>query len=306
MRCDFCREKAIYKKDNVGYCKEHFIEYFEKKVFSTIKKYKLIERGDRVGVAVSGGKDSTVCFLILNKLSEILEFEVVGILIDEGIRGYREHTVKFLKKISKREDLELRIYSFKEEFGYTLDEMVEISKERASWMRPCTICGVLRRWLLNKASLEVGVDKLATAHTINDEVQTFFMDLIKNNRRDLKRLGPFTGVSRIRGFVQRIKPFYFVWEKETMTYILSLGILPPLHECPYAPLGDRWKVRLSLYELERRIPGIHEKIANFIIDFTKRFKGEKIILKRCKICGFPTNRDICKGCEIRKTLGILS
>lgn len=307
MKCSFCDNDAVYWDGASGkyYCAEHFSNYFEDKVLETIIKYNLIKRGERIGVAVSGGKDSTVCFLVLGKLSKELDFEVVGILIDEGIGGYREHTITFVREVAKKYGLNLRIYSFKEEFGYTLDEMVKIAEEKASWMKPCTICGVLRRWLLNKAAIELNLDKLATAHTINDEVQTFFMDLIKNNQRDLERLGPITGVSKIEGFIQRIKPFYFIWEKETMTYILSLGLFPPLHECPYAPLGDRWKVRFALYDLEEKYPGTHEKVANFIIKFTEKFKGEKVSLGKCEICGFPTNRKICKACEIRRRLGIL-
>ncbi len=305
MRCSICNKTAIYSYKGKAFCEEHFREYFENKVRRTIERFGLIEKGERVGVAVSGGKDSTVCLILLNKLSREMGFEVVGIMIDEGIKGYREYTKEFLAKVSKEMGIEVKTFSFKREFGYSLDEMVDIAKEKANWMKPCTICGVLRRWLLNKASVELGLDKLVTAHTINDEVQTFFMDLVKNNKKDLKRLGPKTGVSEIRGFVQRVKPFYFVWEKETMTYILSLGFFPPLHECPYAPLGDRWKVRFALYDLEKIYPGFHERIANFMIEFSKRFKGEEVFLRKCKICGYPTNREICKACEIRRILGIL-
>ncbi len=305
MKCSFCGRDAIYFDGKEYYCPEHFREYLERKVRRTIERYNLIEKGDKIGFAVSGGKDSTVGFILTSKIAKDFDAEVIGILIDEGIKGYREYTIEFLKRVSKDFGLEFRIFSFKEEFGYTLDEMVEIAKERVPWMKPCTICGVLRRWLLNKAAIELEVNKLATAHTINDEVQTFFMDLVKNNRKDLKRLGPKTGVSEIEGFVQRVKPLFFISEKETTTYMISLGYLPPLEECPYATLGDRWKVRFALYDLEKKYPGIHERIANFIVSFSEKFKGEKIKLGKCKICGFPTNREICKACEIRKRLGIL-
>ena len=147
MACKNCKTKPVIKlpNSNVQLCKNDFIKYFEKKAIKTIGKYKLIEKGDYVGVAVSGGKDSTSLLYILNILAKKNNFKIVGIAIDEGIKGYRDFTLKDLKEFCKKNKINLKIYSFKDEFKSTLDKLVK--KER-----PCTICGILRRTLLNKKS----------------------------------------------------------------------------------------------------------------------------------------------------------
>lgn len=77
MKCSFCNNNAIYKDiDGNYYCKEHFIKYFEEKTINTIEKYKLIKPGERIGVGVSGGKDSNALLFFLNKYKEYFNIEV--------------------------------------------------------------------------------------------------------------------------------------------------------------------------------------------------------------------------------------
>ncbi|MEM4571499.1 MAG: hypothetical protein QXY16_02245, partial [Nanopusillaceae archaeon] len=58
MKCSKCDQKAIYSTNGEYLCKDHFIQYYENKVLNTIEKYNLIEAGDKIGVGISGGKDS--------------------------------------------------------------------------------------------------------------------------------------------------------------------------------------------------------------------------------------------------------
>ena len=64
MQCNKCEETAVIELQHAPLCKNHFINYFEQKVFKTINKFKLIDRKDNICVATSGGKDSlTVLYL---------------------------------------------------------------------------------------------------------------------------------------------------------------------------------------------------------------------------------------------------
>ena len=106
----------------------------------------MLEKEENLGVALSGGKDSLTILNILNKLSrQNPKIKINAIAIDEGIHGYRDKTLETAKKFCDENKIFLNIFSYKEEFGLNLDEMLKILD-----VKPCTICGIFRRYLLNK------------------------------------------------------------------------------------------------------------------------------------------------------------
>ena len=298
MACKNCKTKPVIRlpNSNVQLCKNDFIKYFEKKVTKTIGKYKLIEKGDYVGVAVSGGKDSTALLHILNKLAKKNNFKIVGIAIDEGIKGYRVQTLKDLKDFCRKEKINLKIYSFKDEFKTTLDKLVK--KER-----PCTICGVLRRTILNKKAKELKVNKLATGHNLDDEAQSVLMNQFRSNVKLSARLGPITGVVDDKRFIRRIKPLYFLTEKETTTYAYLKEFLGKYMECPYETDSYRASVRDILNEFDGKYPGTKHNIISSFLEVLPLLKKEvQGKIKSCSNCGEPSSQDICQACKLIKKL----
>ncbi len=312
MKCSFCSNRAIYCYKGKCYCEKHFVEYFEKKFVNTIEKYNLIQKGEYIGVAVSGGKDSIAMLYLFNKYKEKWKIDICGLVIDEGIKGYRDILLNYLKNFCKKENIKLEVVSYKELFGYSLDEVVKLLRGKSVNIHPCTICGIWRRYGINKASKDLGFDKLATAHNTNDEAQSIIMNFFANNMINMARLGVKTGIRELKEyFVQRIKPFYFHFEKESRTYCLIKGFNPPLVECPYIVGALRDKVRRKLYELEYKYPGLNENVVKNFLKISEKFKKYvfeylKISLNLCKICGEPTSRDICKACEVKQFLDKLS
>src|SRR3990167_4870290 len=126
MNC--CNEKPIVSLEaGQKLCKGHFIEYFENKVFKTIRQFDLIGKKENLGVAISGGKDSLTLLNILNKLSkQNPKIKLTAILIDEGIAGYRDKTIKTAKKFCSKNKIKLNIYSYEKEFGMPLDKMLKV------------------------------------------------------------------------------------------------------------------------------------------------------------------------------------
>ena len=90
-----------------------FVEYIEKKVRQTIRKYKLIKKGSKLAVAVSGGKDSTVCLYILSKL----RYEIEAITIDPSIEDYTSTHIDNLKELCNKNQIPLHIIPFKTDTG---------------------------------------------------------------------------------------------------------------------------------------------------------------------------------------------
>ena len=266
-----------------------FCRRIEAKVKREIERYKLIQ--GKVGVGVSGGKDSLVTFFILKKLG----YNPIGILIDEGIGGYRNVTIKDAIKHFKEWDAPLIIYSFKEEFGMTLDEMVKELN-----LIPCTICGILRRYLLNKAARELGIKTLAVGHNLDDEAQSILMNLFQNDIQKLARLGPVSGYAKHKSFIRRVKPLRKIKEKEVLAYAMLNGIKIHFITCPYAPESFRSVVQKELNLYESKHPGTKLNIVKWFDKRREKFKSmvkdEKI--GTCEVCGEPTAEEVCLTCQL--------
>lgn len=286
MKCKICNNESIYK----NYCKIHFCEYFEKKVRSTILKFKLIKKKDKVLVAVSGGKDSLTTLFLLKKFG----FNVKALCIDEGILGYRDNTINTLKEFCKTHSISLKIISFKENFNNSLDEIL-IKKK----FRPCSVCGIFRRYLLNQNSR--GFDALATGHNLDDEVQAVVMNLIKNNITTLNRQGPISGILNSTKFTKRIKPLYLCLEKEVMIYSYLNNLTTKFNECPNVSKAFRLRVRDSLNQFEMNFPNTKLKIITWFINYKKNIKRGVNSPKKCKVCGENSTNEVCNTCNyVRK------
>jgi len=287
MKCRRCSEDAVFA--NPAYCKKHFISYVENKILKTIKKYDMIK--GRIIVAVSGGKDSLTCLHVLSK-----HYPVEALAVDEGIAGYREHTIKDLKRFCKDRSIKLRIASIKKDFGFTLDAALKRTKEK-----PCTVCGAIRRYLINKYARKLKAKRLATGHNLDDEAQSVLMNFFRNQLDISARLGPVTGLIKDKRFVPRIKPLYFVTEKEVTAYSMLMDFGVSYVQCPYAGESYRGHVQELLNEKEKEAPGTKQNIIKSFLkmlpDLKKRFMTNDRP-NACSACGEPSHRDVCKVCEI--------
>ena len=298
MSCKNCLARPVFTTLNhEKLCKNCFIKYFEKKVYKTITKHKMIEYGEKIGVGLSGGKDSVTTLYLLQKFFEEKGNKIVAIAIDEGIHGYRGKTLEEAQAFCKEHGIPLTITSYKKEFGFTLDEYLKKNN-----VNPCGVCGVLRRNLLNKAARRLKVDKLATGHNLDDEAQSILMNQIKGNIGLSAKLGPVTGVLMHEKFIPRIKPLYFMTEKETTIYSKMKEFHVSYNECPN--FGDNFRevVGHVLNELEARLPGTKQGIINSFLDILpdlrKHYKSKRIGV--CKECGEPAAKNICRVCEMLK------
>ncbi|HLC55626.1 MAG TPA: TIGR00269 family protein [Candidatus Nanoarchaeia archaeon] len=298
MTCKNCSIKPVYSQiSGVKLCRSCFIKYFEKKVIKTIKKYNLIQNNDKIAVAVSGGKDSLSLLYLLDKYAKKYKNQkLIAILIDEGIETYRPKTIEDAKKLAKELDIELKIYSFKDEFSKPLDKILKELKENA-----CSVCGTFRRYLLNKYARKLDVTKLATGHNLDDEAQSILMNQFKGNIEVSARLGPITGIIKDKKFIPRIKPLYFMTEKETAIYSYLKGFTSKFIECPNSYDSYRDEVRNLLNSLEVKYPGIKYSIVNsFLVTLPllKDHYSKSRKMEYCSKCNEPCSGTICKACRI--------
>lgn len=309
-KCSVCGKPAVYvaKYEGKAYCPEHFLEWFDRRVRKTIRKYRMFGKKEKIVVAVSGGKDSLAALHYMKNLSKrVPGWEVEALLIDEGIQGYRPITIKDFKKWVEEWEVPYRILSFKDEIGASLDEIVTRGHEKRLPYQPCTYCGVFRRYFLNKGAKEMGATVLVTGHNLDDEIQTFLMNIMRHDIDRLARLGPVTGVSEHEGFVKRVKIFYDIPEKEVVVYSMINGFFPEFVECPYARLGFRWDLRHYINLLEDKYPGTKFMIQKSLLDIVSELKKTRREgkPKKCKICGESATGEVCRACELRILLGLM-
>ena len=307
VSCSICGKPAIYisKRDGKNYCKEHFLKYFDNIVKDTIERFKLFRDKEHIIVAVSGGKDSLSLLHYLYNLSkEYPSWELTALLIDEGIKGYRDITIKDFKKIVDMLGVNYELVSFNDFYGITLDNIVKKLKKEKSNVYACKYCGVFRRYLLNIVARELGGTVLATAHNLDDIIQTYILNIFLNNIRNIASLAPVTGVANHVKFVKKVKPFYMILEKETTLYSIINKLYPKFVECPYAPTDIRWDIRIFINRLEEIKPGIKFKMLENLLDLINflRDKYREGEINTCKVCGEPSSSEICRACSFRMKL----
>ena len=301
MKCK-CGNEVYYVRDYEGVklCKKCFVRSIEKKVKRTIRQNKLLESGDKICMALSGGKDSVSCLYILSKIiKKRRDMEIFAIAIDEGLGKYRERTISKAREICKTLGIELKIFSFKNEFGKSLPEILKENPK----INSCTICGVLRRYLINKKARELGATKVAYGFNLNDEAESVFLNFVFGNLDKFLRLGAKVENKKIKKFIPRIKPMREILEKEVIAYANALHLPYGEKACPYGKESVRKTIRRAIYELEDKYPGTTYQIVKFADLLIKPLR-EKFLkegkIKYCKICGEPCSRDICKVCEYLK------
>lgn len=289
-RCSICGRPAVFAAADGPLCAKHFTEWFENRVRETILKYRMAEPGMRLCVGFSGGKDSTVLLTVLSKL--LPETELIAVTVDEGISGYRDDTIAEAKRTVQALGVEHRILSFTDVCGKTLDELLEKHPEGA-----CSVCGTLRRRVLNTAAREMDADKIATGHCLDDEAQSVVMNYL---RGDITRITGQFNSNSADFFIPRIKPLCRSTERSVVAYGLVNKLLHPLPECPYTKYALRRDVRTWLGEQEYEHPGTLLKIAEGQEELLSRIpekKEPKMLLHPCEICGEPTGNRICAACE---------
>lgn len=293
MKCRKCNQEAIiYQKySNAHLCREHFIGDVERKVKRDIRKFRMIGRGEKIAIGLSGGKDSMVLLFILHKIfHKRPDLKLHAITIDEGVADYREHTIPNAENLCKELDVPLGIFSFKKEFKITLDELTK-KKENAS----CTLCGVLRKNVLNKAAREIGADKLAIGHNLDDESQTIMMNYL---RGDVDRMGRMNGVPQ-QGLVLRIKPLRSIPEKEVALYAFVNNLPVNPDECPYAGEALRNEIREMVNDFEVKHPGTKYSLLRGFEKISKALKPQDAqVVVQCNVCGEPSSETLCKTCKL--------
>ncbi|MGB9635214.1 MAG: TIGR00269 family protein [Candidatus Micrarchaeia archaeon] len=300
MKCSLCGSNAVIylAYSDKFMCGKHLSRLVEKRVGNNIRKYGMVRGRSKIGIAISGGKDSLTMLYLMHKLiGADRRKKLVAISVDEGIQGYRDKSLIKAKELCNKLGVPHYVYSFTD-FAVPMDKIMKHKRTD-----PCSYCGVFRRWVLNDAAHKLGLDALAIGHNLDDVVQTLLLNMMRNEPFRIARFTPNGGLLDDKEFVPRIRPMFNILEREVMVYALYNGIDFHNEECPYAGYALRNPIREFINSMEDKYPGTKFRMLNSYISLSNSIKIPKNIgIDRCKSCGKPSSTKLCKRCSFLQSL----
>ena len=298
MRCRVCKNTAeIYiRSHNIALCREHFLEFFKRRVKKALSKWKMCSKESRILVAVSGGKDSLVAWDVLLQLG----YNADGLYINLGIGENSEKALEKVKKFSERAGRKLLIVDIKEHFGgMGIPEIVKKVKEPA-----CKICGRIKRYFMEMVARDY--DCIVTGHNLDDETAFLFGNLLHWKDEYLSRQSPV--LKEEWGFKRKVKPLVLCSEIETAAYAFFRELDPWEEPCPLAKGASSLFYKEILNKIEYEMPGTKLRFYKGFLERKEIFKSTEeatVEAQPCKICGYPTSAGICAVCRLKIRLGLL-
>ncbi len=282
-------------------CADHFVEWFVTMTQRTIAKYDMFTPSDKVLVAVSGGKDSLALWDVLLKLGYQAQGMYIGLGIDEGV-GYSDQSLAKCHQFvaEHHPDAVLHVVDVAGEYGQAIPELAR-TRQRGRG-RPCAVCGLVKRHVMNRVARDGGFVAIATGHNLDDEVAVLMQNTLHWQTGYLARQAPV--LAERDGLARKAKPFVRLYERETAAYVLVQGIDYIYDECPFAKGSTTNFYKELLNQLELNSPGAKQQFylhflqarGNGSVSFAEAEQGE---LHPCRQCGQPTTAgDLCAFCRL--------
>ena len=265
------------------------IKQIPKKVKETIKKYKLCSKRDKVLVALSGGKDSSTVLTLLKKFG----YNVEGFHINLGIKGYSERCLNSVVKLCEELHVKLHVYVMMKEQGGSMC-YIRTGVQSKVKLNNCAVCGVVKKWVMNREARKLKADKIATGHNLDDEAQTVLMNFFKGNLELSVNSKPISGNVKDKKFVSRVKPLFFIPEHLVKKFAVKNKIEHFPAPCPCGIDSYRITIRKYLNKISDK-----DK-ENIVRNNLEMIKGKKInsVVRYCESCGEPSRGEICKKCRL--------
>jgi len=294
-KCKICGAEAkfFFRSHRIALCENCVKVFVERRVERTIKSFQLMKRGEKVLIAVSGGKDSLALWQILENLG----YQADGLFIDLGIPNFSAISMEKSKLLAEKLPRKLFIVKIEDFFNMNLIELAR--KERRE---PCAFCGMIKRYIMNKTALEYGYDVIATGHHLDDECSVLLGNVLNWQIEYLKRQGPI--LHEREGFVRKVKPLALCSEEEISSYAKAAKINYIEERCPLSKGATSHFYKSIINQIEEKMPGAKLRFYKEFLKNKKRLFGEEVPpqLKPCERCGYPTTAGICTFCRLREKI----
>jgi uncharacterized protein (TIGR00269 family) len=288
------------RQHRLALCKDHFTEWIIQQTERFIQKYHMFTKEDRILVAVSGGKDSLSLWDVLWRAGYAADGLYIQLGIDQG--NYSEESSNYSIDFARERDLKLHVVNVRDTYGVSIIEMSKKSLRGKG--RPCAVCGLVKRYIMNQVAHDGGYTVLTTGHNLDDEAAVLFGNTLHWSLDMLARQAPVLEAKG--GLARKTKPFCRFYERETAAYAFINGIDYIYDECPFSYGSKSLRYKELLNRLEEKQPGTK---LNFYIEFLKARKNgvfsdegiipEELASQTCSNCGqLTTAPDKCAFCRM--------
>ncbi len=219
------------------------------KIRKCADRYHMISEGDKIALGISGGKDSLALLYGLAGLREFYpeKFEVVAITVDLGYEGFDLTEIQALC-----EKLHVEYHIVKTKIGEMIQE------------EGCSLCARLRKGALHDRAKELGCNKIAYAHNMDDVVETMMLSLIYEGR--FSTFWPVTHLDTLE--MDLIRPFALVTQAEAVGFSRKYQLPVTANPCPFDHASERTYVRNLLSEMNKHAPGVNKRFMTAVCDGT--------------------------------------
>lgn len=182
-----------------------------KKFVKAVNKYELVEEGDKIAVAISGGKDSLTLAKLMQELKRHnkVNFELEFIAMDPG---YLPENRQRLEYNCEKLGIPVKVHD---------SDVFEVANKMSAGGSPCYMCARMRRGNLYNRAQELGCNKLALGHHFNDVIETVLLNIIFAG--DFKTMMPKLRSQNFEG-LELIRPMYLVEEEAIIRFMKSTGL----------------------------------------------------------------------------------
>ena len=220
------------------------------KFLKAVNEFGLVKDGDKIAIAISGGKDSLLLYKLFQRLKKDKRrnFEFRAVNLNPGFK--KEDLDNFKNNLLKL-DIDCEIFD---------TNIWKIANEKAKDY-PCFLCAKMRRGILYKKVEEYGYNKLALGHHFDDVIETTLINIFYSG--SVKTMTP--EVDSTSGKLKVIRPLIYVEEKDIINYTKKNGILAMNCGCTIEAgktSSKRKEVKDLLSDLEEKHPGIKKSVFN--------------------------------------------
>ncbi len=291
MKCRKCGGTAAInmRQHKLALCADHFVEWVPEQVERFVEKYAMFTRDDKILVAISGGKDSLGLWDILWKLGYQADGLYIGLGIDGGF-GYSDQSRSLSEAFAAERGLKLHVVEVEQTYGATIPELAVITNRGRH--KPCSVCGLNKRYIMNRAAHDGGYTVLATGHNLDDEAAVLMQNTLNWQSGYLVRQAPVLPAST-DGLARKVKPLCRIYEREMAAYAIVRGIDYIYDECPHVVGSTTLWYKELLNQMEEKRPGVK---LQFYLSFLQAKDGglfaaqaDSAELHPCARCGQPTS-----------------